>query len=506
MTEGSEGIEALPDPRAGRRRRLGRQRERVPESAGDAPGVRRITLVMACVVLGAALLFGGSGGDFGDAVVQMLALQLIVFAGLEWRRNALRTEDWLALGVLAGIVALAIVQLVPLPIAWWAALPGRSELLAHMHAAGLAPARAPLSLNPEATERALCWTLPAIALFLAARWMSRPQRLVLLALLFAGAIGLLMLGVMFHPMTGKDAIAAASAALAKSRFDLTGGGLADGDFGQGFALADLFTNRNHFATLLAMTIPLVVAVGLTVWIERRRGESKAWIPWAVILGLVILGLLVGMLETRSRAALVLGGLSLVGSLALLWQARLNRGLVASLAAGSLVVGLLALWFSASDTIRRFDHSPATDLRWQIHASTLRAAHHFGPMGTGLGTFVEAYEAAAQESNDGPEYINRAHGDYHELWLEAGVPGAAVTFLFMGWFGWSAWIAWRREGSSALAALLPRAATVSVALVLMHSWLDYPLRKTAILAVFGLVCALVSFAPAGEGTRQGAAEK
>ncbi|HEY2345016.1 MAG TPA: O-antigen ligase family protein [Xanthomonadaceae bacterium] len=469
----------------------------------DTVGVRPATFVLACLALVAALLLGGSGGSFGDAIVQLLALQLIVLAAMEWMRNEMHGPDRLALAVMCGIVALAVVQLVPMPIAWWATLSGRAELLGQMRSAGVAPAWAPLSLDPGATERALSWTLPAIALFLAVRWTSRRQRMILLALLFAGALGLLMLGVTFHSVTGKDAIAAAGVALAQPRFDL---GLLGGDPGQGLALADLFTNRNHFATLLAMTIPLVVAVGLSLWIERRRIGSKAWIPWAVMLALVVLGLLVGMLETRSRAALVLGGLSLLGSMALLWQMRLSRVLVACLASGSLVVAVLALWFSASDTLRRFDHSPATDMRWQIHATTLQAAHRFGPMGSGLGTFVEAYEAAAQESDDGPEYINRAHGDYHELWLETGVPGVALMALFASWFAWSAWRAWKREGQPLGAALVPRAATVSILLVLMHSYLDYPLRKTAILAVFGLVCALLSFASSGDVEKPGAAER
>jgi hypothetical protein len=456
----------------------------------DPSGVPGAVFVSACTVFCSALLLGGSGGTFGDSIVQLLALVLIVLAATTWMRQELTGPDKLVLGLIGGIVVLAIVQLTPLPLSWWSALPGRAELLGQMRIAGVTPAWPSLSLEPEATERALLWILPAIGMFLATRWMSRRQREAMLVTLFVAVICLLMLGVSLHQMSGKDVIAATNAALAKAGPNQTTNAPID-SLEQALSVAGLFSNPNHFATLLAMTIPWVVAMGLSVWLERKEGKAGAWIPWAVILALAILGLLVGMLETRSRAALMLGGLSLAGSVALLRQMRLGRILPVSLVATALAVALLALEFASSATLSRLDASPTTDMRWQIHATTLQAARHFGPLGSGLGTFVEAYQTVSPMRDNGPEYINRAHGDYHELWLETGVPGAMLVGVFMAWFGWSSWRVWRGRKESVASLLVSRAASVSIALVLLHSYLDYPLRKTAILAVFGFACALLS---------------
>lgn len=444
-----------------------------------------VLFLLACAVLVCGLLLGGSGGSFADTVVQLLALPLIVFAGALWAQSPLRSPDRAALCILAGIVLLAFVQLMPLPISWWVALPGRAELFREMQSVGAAPSWPSLSLNPYATERALQWTLPCIAMFLAVRWMSQRQRCALLWLLFAGGIAMAVLGLALHG-TSAEAAPTASELLArlngfKPKTVSTASIYSD-------AYAGLFSNHNHFGTFIAMTLPLAAAMALLLWNNRRSTHPQIWMPRLGLLVLVMVTLLVAAFETRSRAAVILGALSIFGSLALLPGSRLGKRAVWSIAACAAAGVALTIVVAGSQTLARFDQGADIDSRWHIHAVTLEAARHFGPMGSGLGTFVEAYQTVAPEADITSYYINRAHGDYHELWLETGYPGGMLMAAFLVWYAWSGWLTWKQATRM---SLLGRAATVSIALLLAHSYVDYPLRKTAILIELGLCCALLS---------------
>ena len=456
------------------------------ESGGVSPAV----FLLTCAVFVGGLLLGGGGGSFGDTFVQLMALPLIVLAAVHWSQNRLAAPDWLALAVIIGIALLGIAQLLPLPMSLWSSLPARSDLLRDMHTADVAPAWHSLSLNPYATERALQWTLPAVAMYLGVRWMSPRQRKAMLLVLFLGALGLLILTLAQNTAGQGSSLVTANEAIAKATLALNSGPeiVAPPPAPQ---FAGLFTNRNHFATFLAMTLPLVIAMGLRLWIDRPKDKTNAAAPLAFLLSLVMVGLLAGMIQTHSRAALILGGIALFGSLALLRHAGLNRAVVWSVVACTLLGVIAAVQMAASTTINRLDSSPGNDLRWEIHATTLKAAQHFGPWGSGLGTFVEAYQQVPPIEGYWPEYINRAHSDYHELWLETGIPGAALVIAFIGWFAWSSLRVWRGMRKQGTITLIARAASLSILTVLLHSYLDYPLRKTAILVVFGMGCALLA---------------
>ena len=77
------------------------------------------------------------------------------------------------------------------------------------------------------------------------------------------------------------------------------------------------------------------------------------------------------------------------------------------------------------------------------------------------------------------YINRAHNDWAEWWLEGGVPLALLLLLGLVLLLWRSVAAWRHGGE---AAIWRRAAIVGIWLVLLHSLSDYPLRTTALAGV------------------------
>jgi O-antigen ligase len=122
----------------------------------------------------------------------------------------------------------------------------------------------------------------------------------------------------------------------------------------------------------------------------------------------------------------------------------------------------------------------------------------------MGTFVPVY-AMQQRPEDAPidAYVNRAHNDFMELWLEAGVAGLALVALFLGWLLSRSLQLWRLTASGREIDLsIARAATVASALIVAHSFVDYPLRTGAMMAIMAFACGLLVAPPPGGRREEG----
>ena len=73
------------------------------------------------------------------ALVELAALPLLVIAGMQIQKWESRRRHQLALGILASLAALPLVQLIPLPPAVWTSLPGRDQMTLALTLAGLEP-------------------------------------------------------------------------------------------------------------------------------------------------------------------------------------------------------------------------------------------------------------------------------------------------------------------------------------------------------------------------------
>jgi O-antigen ligase len=433
-----------------------------------APG-ERLNFWLCALLLGGCLVFGGGGGWFGDSLLQVFSLLVLLISA---SRLLMKPEmlDVPLLLVLGGILLLAVIQLVPLPPAIWQQLGGRAELVQQMAALGIHPGWHPLTLSPTATERSLLSVLPGVAICLSVMTMATGSRTRLVVLLCLFAVLSLMLQLA-QIASGEGSVL---------RFYGTAQGTSAGGF---------YANSNHFACMLAMVIPLSVALLVSTLRARSVGRRTS-LAKPAILSLMIGALLIGVPDTGSRAGLALGALAVAGSLGLLLRAGLGRRIVYSLIGVGVLGLLLVTAYGLDPVLSRMNQDAATDARWAMHATTLEAARHFGPLGSGLGTFVSAYQAVEHERDMLPEYVNYAHSDYHELLLEAGWPGMALIGIFLGWYLWRSTTTWMRSTASPDALNLARAASIAIFVVLVHSWVDYPLRNTATLALFGMCCALI----------------
>jgi hypothetical protein len=262
-----------------------------------------------------------------------------------------------------------------------------------------------------------------------------------------------------------------------------------------------FANRNHQAVALAVALPFVGALA-SRWGEQT-GQRLALTPWLFI---ALSGLfVVGILATRSRAGLVLGGLALVLSLASFLRDQHDAGRGWSrrswMVLGVACVSILAVQVGAGAVLNRFERLESSESRFQTWPIILQEALKFQPAGSGIGAFEAIFKAAEPVEMVDPAYLNNAHNDYLELWLEAGVLFPAGFLAFLIWAGFGVCGALR--GSSSFTAI-GRAAGIAILILLMHSVVDYPLRTQALACLFGLFCGLLTPAPGPEmGSGQGA---
>jgi hypothetical protein len=187
----------------------------------------------------------------------------------------------------------------------------------------------------------------------------------------------------------------------------------------------------------------------------------------------------------------------------------NRGSSSGFTSKRLILGAIALAaiFSLQFALYRIQErfsDPLQDARLAFLHTTSEAARAYMPVGSGIGTFVPVYAMFEKPNDVGEVYINHAHNDILEVWLEAGVAGIALMALFLFLLIRRSLDLWRGppvHGANALDWSLARAATIIIPLVAIHSFFDYPLRTGAMMAIMAFSCALLIEPPYSHRTEE-----
>ncbi|MGE8944321.1 O-antigen ligase family protein [Leptospira interrogans] len=196
--------------------------------------------------------------------------------------------------------------------------------------------------------------------------------------------------------------------------------------------------------------------------------------------------------TRSRTGMALSLAALLGSYAIARRnQRIGSRFGLALLLACLVAGAFAVDVSGVRLLERFTTNPLIDARPSIVETTLSAIHAHLPFGSGMGTFSIVYGEFERPENVLPSYINRAHSDVLECVLEAGFLGIFLTAIFMIWLITETLRAWHPSAHGKRDRdLLPQAASLIVWMLIAHSFVDYPLRTAALMAIFAFCCALL----------------
>ena len=438
-----------------------------------------LPFVLLCLLLASLWLAGGASraDALGQVLVRLAAAALLLVATLFGPRPASTRPVACLMGA---AVLLAMLHVVPLPPSVWQALPGRAALVqAAVLGGGPQPWR-PLAIVPGAALNAVLSLLIPVATLALTAMLNPEERgrlpgVLLLAVLAMTPIGLLQVsGAGFDNPLINDTLG-----------DVNG----------------LFANRNHFAMFLAWGCLLAPAWALT----GRTGPG--WRAPAA-LGCVLLFELM-ILATGSRAGMLLGALALPVAVAMGW--REVRGLRrhgprwAFPAAITATVGLIAIVVLASivagramsiDRIATGD--VGDDMRVRGLPTVLAMAKAYFPIGTGLGGFDPVFRMHEPFALLKPTFFNHAHNDVLEVVLTAGLPGAVLLAVALGWWAWASVRAWRGE------AALPRLGSAMLLFVVIASLFDYPARTPLVMAI--VVIAAVWLAKAQEDSKRSALPK
>lgn len=423
------------------------------------------------VLLAFSFAFGGAsqGHALRLALVELASLPLLVLAARRLILSGLWREHRFSLGLLAAVVAIPLIQLIPLPPAVWSSLPGRDQMALALELAGLEPDWAPLSIAPDRTWSSALALAPPAALFLAILSLSHVQRERLVQVCVAAAIAGILLGTAQLASGGDNLYL----------WNWTGAGSVTG----------FFANRNHLASFLLIALPFAVISGAATLRRRDQRTSALWFG-ALFAGLVV----VALAAIRSRAGITLFAPVMVISLLAAWIAA-GRGrpspgllvLVGSIGAALTAVAVLAL----PPILERFDTENQLEgraNRWPLIAET---AQNYLPLGSGIGSFDAVYRSVEPLEELDSTFFNQAHNEYLETWLETGWLGIGAILTFLVWYFRRCWTAWKappsRQGDQ------QRAASIGIGFLILHSVGDYPLRTVALAVVFALCCGLLELA-------------
>jgi O-antigen ligase len=420
------------------------------------------------VLLG--IVSGGSSQADSIAFTLFKLLSALLFAAALIRLLNTRLATAECMGITLAVLTFVLVglHLVPLPYELFAALPGRSYVATAFSVAGIPAQWMPLTLSRDATWACLLALMPPLAIFLAALTTNPGGRWLIMAALLLGVIGNVMLGLA-QRFEGPDS--------SLYLYEISNFGSATG----------FFSNRNNFAILLCVAVPVTWAVSHRLAHRHDHGRLLAIAGGAVMIAIIFVGLAV----SGSRSGIVLGMLSLALSTAMIWSpsasrrsSRGRRSLLATLGA-ALIIGQ----FGMIGILRIAETNPLTDYRAQISRVTLGAASDYLPIGSGFGTFQSIYAMHETPATMLSEYVNHAHNDWLELWLEGGFPAAILMAAFVVLFLWQAARVWNPRGPYA-PHVLPRAASIGVLVLLLHSVVEYPLRMPSLADIFALLMAIM----------------
>lgn len=416
--------------------------------------------VLSVVVRGGNLAAIVNVAGAASAVVLLGAALLLATARVQMCSSA--SSFGLLLGLLL-VVAGGIAGLFSISPHVWLTLPGRvgyapaAEALqgAPWHAQGLA-----LAIDPVAAHTATFTVLVALACAVLALTVSRATALRFLGLIAGIAVVQALLGLLQLALSSPSFLAFGTA---------VGGNRAAGTF----------VNKNHFATLLAMSLPLLIlrSAGLLRFSPHSPRSSSLRDGWWSVATAIVAAALV---SSVSRAGVAAGALAAAGASVVAFMSardlrqRVLLGMVIALAVLLSAASGLGLLLRSLEGIG-FAQSAAG--RHALNIATWHAALEFFPIGGGLGSYAIAFQRFQTPALEG--FYEYAHNDYLQLLFELGAVGVAALLAWGGAFIAAALSAARstRKGralaSPALACLLGCAAFA------VHAWFDFPAHIPAL---------------------------
>jgi O-antigen ligase len=186
-------------------------------------------------------------------------------------------------------------------------------------------------------------------------------------------------------------------------------------------------NRNHFAGLLEMLVPVAFGLAFAA-VRRERGRGPCYV---FLLGGALMGL--GIVFSLSRAGIFCLLVTLL-FLAILWRAHASGGLRLSRIAMTLPLLLVggALWVALDTVSTRYgelfaQENSKSEERMVLFRDTLNMIRA-NPAGVGSGKYEDVFRRYQTSHHD--VSFSHAHNDYLETLAEWGVIAGALYWLLV----------------------------------------------------------------------------
>ena len=244
-----------------------------------------------------------------------------------------------------------------------------------------------------------------------------------------------------------------------------------------------YVNRNHFAGLMELLIPLALVPLVLGRVRRER---------LVVVALCAVMPIAALFLSASRGGIV----SFLVQFALLFYLLLRRrGLAKHLLAvsGVLLAALMIVtWLGVGRILQRFSSLQTLEVTEGKRAAMRKGTWHIfldHPLaGTGLGTFQIVYPP--YETLYDAKVVNHAHNDYLEALAETGVLGGLCCAWFLGVLLLKSFSLFRQSDFSFPAAL-QLSGIVACAGFLVHALVDFNFHIPSNLWLFFLMAHLAT---------------
>ncbi len=423
------------------------------------------------LVLGLFLLlavFRGGNTPFAMSVALGLSICVAAVAGglvyasrpieNRWSRAATSLNAALLLVMVGGAVGLFSVATTQ-----WLTLPGRAAYAGLVDLLGqpdFGVKRLALSTDPYATQRALFALVPCLVIAASVPLLSRRALLQLLGAVAVFAVFEALIGLFQLGFRGASLLV----------LEYAGHNRASGTF----------VNKNHYATLLAMSLPLLIfrAAGqFSFFTHRHDATAFSNVCWGAAAAFVAAALIASL----SRAGVLAGGIASLMAIGFCAYQRRTVSKRALLATAAIL--LLALSLATMTGLAQLVKSTTSGGvgdglfgRTVMNQHTWSGIVEFFPLGAGLGSYAIAFQRFQTPNLLG--FVEYAHNDYLQLLFELGALGAVVLVLLLLAAVLSGRTLWRSRVrgerlSPALACYLGAFAFA------IHAWFDFPAHIPAI---------------------------
>lgn len=371
---------------------------------------------------------------------------------------------WAAAGL---ILAIPVLQLIPLPPTIWQSMPGRGVQTEALILVDAQDQWRSWSLFPGRTLASLLAVVPAMLALLATSRLNQRD--------FKWPVAVIMGMILLSLVLGAAQMAAGDHTMLRFYAQTNPG------FLNGFQ-----ANRNAQADVL-----LIGMVAATATIGLLRGRVLRTSALGIALSaLAVLAL--GVVLSGSRTGIALIPITLIFC-SLVWYGWQRKVLV--YLSALLPVAIITAWLLQSNgaiqkVIGRFDAN--SDFRSELWSDAIFAIAGYWPFGSGIGSAAPVLAAVERLEVVDITIPNRVHNDYLEFALEAGIFGLLVVCALATMIFYSA-LRYFRKSSAELRRLgyFPLAI---ITIIGLHSVVDYPLRSMSLATIAAMALGMLLARP------------